>query len=239
VIKWKEWQWPVAFVCLCLGFLIAIQLQTQATLKRSSTPYQRSEVLVELLRQSNREKQDLTDEINSIRKSLGRQTAASEEPDMRAIAIEFKRAQLLAGLTPVTGPGISIALDDSDQPVRSLADADMFVIHDTNLVAVVNELKAAGAEAIEINGQRIVGNTAIRCAGPIILINTKQVAPPFIVEAIGNQNNLMQLDMIGGELDYLRGLGLKVSIDKKDNLDLPAYEGSIVMNFAEPTGGGD
>jgi uncharacterized protein YlxW (UPF0749 family) len=115
----------------------------------------------------------------------------------------------------------------------------MFVIHDTNLVAVVNELKAAGAEAIEINGQRIVGNTAIRCAGPIILINTKQVAPPFIVEAIGNQNNLMQLDMIGGELDYLRGLGLKVSIDKKDNLDLPAYEGSIVMNFARPTGGGD
>ena len=101
-------------------------------------------------------------------------------------------------------------------------------------MATVNELRAAGAEAISINGQRIVANTAIRCVGPVTLINTSKVSPPFIIAAIGSQSDLSQVDMRGGMLDSLRAWGMKVEMATKEILELPPYTGSIGTTFALP-----
>ncbi len=234
----KVWHWPVAFVCLCLGFLLAVQLQTQSALKRPTLPTRRLETAVEMLQQIERERDALADENRSLREAVtGR---ASNRASLRELVAELQRAQVLAGLTKVTGPGVVITLSDSDRPARPGEDEEVYLIHAEDLLATVNELRAAGAEAIAVNGQRIVASTAIRCVGPNILINTNKVSPPFIIEAIGDQNDLSQVDMRGGMLDSLRAWGMQVEIVAKDPLSLPPYTGSVGMTFALPElGGGD
>ena len=66
----------------------------------------------------------------------------------------------------------------------------MYIIHDDDLLRVINELRAAGAEAIAINGERIVAMSEIRCAGPTLSVNNNRSAPPYEIKAIGNPNNL-------------------------------------------------
>ena len=237
MLKKKEWQWSIAFVCLCLGFLLAVQLQTQSALHRTTLPSRRLEAAMELLSQSEREKKALEMEIDSLRTALAGQAEA--RPSLRELAIELQRIRLLSGLTKVTGKGVVVTLSDSDRPARPGEDQEVFLIHDEDLLKTVNELRAAGAEAIAINGQRVVGNTAIRCVGPTILVNTNRIAPPFIIEAIGDQKDLMQVNMRGGVLDLLRAWGIKAEIAASDLLDLPAYTGSISARFAEPVQGGE
>jgi len=232
----KEWQLPVAFVCLCLGFLLAVQLQTQSALRRPTLPYRRTEALMDLLQHSEREKESLESEINSLRTAVAGESARAS---LRGFAAELQRLQVLAGLTRVSGPGVVITLSDSDRPARPGEIQDAFLIHDDDLTRTVNELRAAGAEAIAINGQRVVASTGIRCTGPTILVNTNRIAPPYIIEAIGEKNDLLQVDMRGGLLDSLRAWGIKVEIAAKDSLILPAYVGSIGARYAKPVPGGE
>ncbi|MGE5599484.1 MAG: DUF881 domain-containing protein [Bacteroidota bacterium] len=233
----KEWQWPVAFVCLCLGFLLAVQLQTQSALQRPTLPTRRLEAALEMLQQIERERDALAEENKSLRTAVAGR--AANRASLRELQAEMQRTLVLAGLTPVSGPGVVITIDDSSRPARPGEDPEFFLIHDEDLLRTVNELRAAGAEAIAINGQRIVGSTAIRCVGPNILINTHQVAPPYVIEAIGEQNDLMQTNMRGGVLDFLRSFGYKAEIVAKDQIDIPAYTGSLGGNFATPKPGGE
>lgn len=226
----KQWQWPVAFVCLCLGFLLAVLIKTQITLNRPILT-RRVDTLMAVLAQTIKEKNSLEEEIDSLRKVVA---GSSNRVTNRELVSELQRLQVLAGLTKVSGPGVVITLNDSDRPARQDEVQDVFIIHDDDLLHTVNELRAAGAEAIAINGQRIVANTAIRCSGPTILINTTMVAPPFVIEAIGDKEDLMQLDMRGGLLDSLRRWGIRVEIAAKERLELPAYTGSVIAQYAKP-----
>src|SRR5262249_31305150 len=105
-----------------------------------------------------------------------------------------------------------------------------------DIANVVNELKAAGAEAIAVNGQRVVGSTAIRCVGPVVHVNDVPAAPPYVVLAIGDQNALLGgLNLPGGGLDGLRHFDTDmVRIEKKQTLHIPAFAGITQMRFARP-----
>ena len=75
------------------------------------------------------------------------------------------------------GPGVTVEMNDAQKPVGSGQDPNLFIIHDDDILAVVNELFAAGAEAMCINGQRVVATTEVRCVGPVIMVNGNRVAP--------------------------------------------------------------
>lgn len=142
---------------------------------------------------------------------------------------QLAQAEMLAGLTKVTGPGIEILLDDSSWEGIRDKDPNLLLVHDEDILAIVSELKAAGAEAIAINGQRIMFNTEIRCGGPTININSVRYAPPYIITAIGEPNNLYAY--MGGHesgyLDLLEYYGLQVNVEQKEELVVPEYKGNI------------
>ena len=96
---------------------------------------------------------------------------------------------LLSGTTDVKGEGVIITLSDGETPSDTSTRTDTLV-HDSDVLTVVNELKAAGAEAISVNGQRIISTSAIRCVGPVIQVNYQKVAAPFEIKAIGNAQYL-------------------------------------------------
>ena len=125
--------------------------------------------------------------------AVAAEQVAQQTPDSEAATpTPLTEAQLLAGLTPVQGPGIIVTLNDSQKlaPHIPAGFAPPNLIHDTDIAAVVNELKAAGAEAISVNGQRLVATSAIRCVGPTIFINYTPQAPPFVIKAIGDSKAL-------------------------------------------------
>ncbi len=148
---------------------------------------------------------------------------------------QLTQAEMLAGLTEVTGPGIEILLDDSSWEIIGDNDPNLLLIHDEDILAIVSELKAAGAEAIAINGQRIMFNTEIRCGGPTININTVRYAPPYTIVAIGEPNNLYGYmnDYGSGYLDLLEYYGLQVNIERKEELIVPGYTGAMSFKYVK------
>lgn len=137
-----------------------------------------------------------------------------------------------SGTTNVKGEGIIITLDDGDNNNPN-SDEDSLV-HDSYLLTVVNELEAAGAEAISINGQRIINGSAIRCVGPVIQVNYKKVAAPFEIKAIGNAQYLESaINIKNGIADILKRAGVKVDIRRESVVEIDKYDGTLNYQYVQ------
>lgn len=133
---------------------------------------------------------------------------------------------LLAGTTDVSGEGIVITLYDGNDSGS--------LVHDSDVLTVVNELRVAGAEAISVNEQRIITTSAIRCVGSVIQVNYQKVAAPFEIKAIGNAQYLESaLTIKNGVVDVLKGYGLKVTLTRESDISIPKYDGALSFNFAK------
>ncbi|MCL6559007.1 MAG: DUF881 domain-containing protein, partial [Firmicutes bacterium] len=118
---------------------------------------------------------------------------------------------------------------------------NLYVLHDEDVLRVLNELRAAGAEVMAINGERLLSTSEVRCIGPTILINkAKRLAAPFVITAIGDPDTMANaLKMRGGVIDTLQQFwGIQVSIRKLSQVTVPAYKGSRVFTYARTVGGG-
>jgi uncharacterized protein YlxW (UPF0749 family) len=148
---------------------------------------------------------------------------------------ELQRLKVLLGFTELKGPGITLTLKDSilKPPSTDVADQESFILHDYDLQRVVNELNVAGAEAISINGQRLVSRTGIRCVGPVAHINSVPVAPPFVIQVIGEPEVLKSALLIkGGIIDnWLKPLGFPVDIQTSQEVHVPAYTGAVELLY--------
>ena len=109
-----------------------------------------------------------------------------------------------------------------------------YLVHAEDLLAVVNELHAAGAEAVSINGQRMVGRSAISCAGSIVMVNGVRVAAPFEIKAVGEADVLdSALRFPGGVVDNLSPWGIEISIRKETMVEVPAYTQTALFKQTE------
>lgn len=138
---------------------------------------------------------------------------------------KMQEYQAILGLTDVTGEGVVITVADNNDEKNedSFSSINManYLVHDGNLVAIINELKAGGAEAISINGKRIVESTSINCAGNVIQINGEKVGSPFEIKAIGDKDLLYgELTKNGGTLYKLKKYGVITSIKKMDTIEI-------------------
>ena len=212
----------IACVCMVLGFMLAVQFRTTQDINKDM-PVQRVEVLTERLQQLEAENAVLQDELRDIRSSAG-------EEQSRRVAQDIA---LLSGSTALEGPGIIVTIDDSTQKNNAGNDANLYLVHDEDLLKVINELRAAGAEAISINGQRLTANSEIRCAGPTVSVNNVRSAPPFEIRAIGNTKDLeAAINMRGGVADTLKVWGISLRLEISDKVWIPAYKNAISYKYA-------
>ncbi|MDI3521850.1 MAG: hypothetical protein PWP43_32, partial [Bacillota bacterium] len=207
----------ITFICIILGVILTAQLRTQASL-RGNIPTKRIEEMASLLKQAESERDALRVQVNKLTAQLD-EVMTKEESVTAGMQEELERVRLMAGLIPLEGPGIVVTLNDSTRVAQPGQDPNLFLIHDEDLLKLVNELKAAGAEAVTVNGQRVVASTEIRCAGPTISVNNTRIAPPYVVQAIGDPDGLeTAIKMRGGILETVQFWGIQVQIEKKDKL---------------------
>ena len=211
-----------AIVFMDLGFMLSVQYKV--TEQQRSIRMDRVEDLSERLKAMETENKHLLEEINELRKN---DVDTHNDPSQ-------ERLNLLAGTTEVEGAGIEIVLDDSNIPKKANENPNLYIIHDEDLLRVLNELRAAGAEAISLNDQRIVAMSEVRCAGPTVSINNVRSAPPYVIKAIGAPKTLTSaMRLRGGVVETFEFWGIQVKIKSSENLRIPAFKAHRGFEFAK------
>jgi uncharacterized protein YlxW (UPF0749 family) len=172
--------------------------------------------------------------------------AASRNGAVAAAQAEGAQELSSAGLTGLSGPGISVTLDDA--PPRAGgglptgATADDLVIHQSDVQGVVNALWAAGADGVAIMGQRLIGTSAVICVGNTLLLQGRTYSPPFVVTAVGNAAQMRQQLAASYEVQLLKqavnDYGLTYAVADLRQVGLPAYDGPLEMRYAHRTATG-
>lgn len=212
----------IAIVFMVLGFMLSVQYKV--TVQQRTIRMDRVEDLSERLKAMETENKHLLQEINELRKKgVDRAKDHGQE-----------RLQLLAGTTAVEGAGIEVVLDDSAIPKKANENPNLYIIHDEDLLRVLNELRAAGAEAISLNDQRIVAMSEVRCAGPTVSVNNIRSAPPYVIKAIGAPKTLTSaLRLRGGVVETFEFWGIQVKIKSQDKVQIPALKAPRNFEYAK------
>ncbi|MDX5572157.1 DUF881 domain-containing protein [Streptomyces griseus] len=206
-----------------------------------------------------KEREELIDRINA--ETQAADTLESSVDALRSDVSERQRkaleqhggdqgelVALLAGATPVEGPGVKLVVDDAkntDQggggPRESSGFADTGRVRDRDMQRVVNGLWESGAEAIAINGQRLTALSAIRAAGDAILVDNRPLVPPYTVLAVGDGKELATAFRDSADGQYLQALkesfDIRTSISDQAKVQLPAAP-SLIVRTAEPKAAG-
>ena len=222
----------LGIMCFALTAGICIQIKTvKNTNSKVSQNYEENNLRAEVLKY--KEKYDnILKETEKIDAQLQSQidTATTNNSELEEAKNQINDGNKMIGLTEVTGSGIILTIADSEIDSNSVLDVSDLLIHDLDLLKVINELKNAGAEAISINNQRIILTTPIICGGNTININGERIGSPFEIKAIGSPEALANLSRPGGYLSKREKRGIKVSTIKKSNsITIPKYTG--VLNF--------
>jgi uncharacterized protein YlxW (UPF0749 family) len=151
---------------------------------------------------------------------------------------EIKRVNMLLGLTDVEGEGVVISLKDNDsvtaESISVTDDISYYLVHDMDLRSLVNDLENSGAEAISINGERIISSTSITCEGTIININGNKVGSPFTIKAIGPAIKMYgALTRPGGYVEGLNSTGINTTVKQSPKVQIGKYSGAISAKVME------
>ncbi len=232
----RHWLLVLTGLCLVLGALLG--LQVKARVARGDTQMaRRTNALVAMVSEARTQIENQRKEIADLRIQLSKyEEEAAAGHGLVKLSEELQNSRAALGLLPMRGPGIELTLDDSAMKADDNGgSSDLFVIHDFDLIGIINELWAAGAEAISLNGQRLVTGSAITCSGRLIQVNKVTIPPPFTFQVIGNQDNLMSaLNIRDGALDRLRRLEFVVKLTPKDEVTVPAIAIAPKFRYARP-----
>lgn len=231
------WQVLVPVVALLAGLLAATTAHTaRGTDLRSAG---RTDV-ADLVRQAEARAaadQATVKQLQSQVAALTNKRAQSDQ-GISNIKSAADRLSQPAGLVAVSGPGITLTLDDAHlrQPETDPEKANAEVVHQSDMQAAVNAMWAGGAEAIVVMGQRVVATSAVRCVGSTLLLNGRVFSPPFSIGAIGPVDGMRAaLDQSPGLQQYRKdaaSYGLRYELNTKSKVSAPAYDASVTLSYA-------
>ncbi len=229
-MKLKSFHWVLALMGVILGVMLSMQFRVVKDIQQNEI-VQRSQELSGQVVQMKKERDILQAQVARMRTQLDKLSTGPLAYQMKE---EMSHAEILACVTELAGKGVEVTLKDSNITLKPADNPNLYIVHDEDILKVVNELKAAGAEAIAINDQRFIATTEISCSGPTIRMNKKPLAPPFVITAIGSPEIMESaLKMKGGVAEYLQFFGIQISVKKLSKVTIPAYAGGIKYIYAK------
>ena len=184
----------------------------------------------------------LIDEKNNNLKQLEIAINKNDTALKSYINEEIESIKILAGLKDIKGPGVTIIIGDNEdkQLIGNTIQDD--IVHDSEIQIILNDLKNAGAEAISINGERVIYKSEVKCGGPIIRINGKSSANPFVFNVIGDPKTLYSSvtakNSFGWTLKEV--YNKKVEVEIKDEIIISQYNWlNSSFKYANPIKEGD
>jgi len=229
------------FAAIPIGLLLSLAIQTRPASSVGSDSSIRS-VSAETILRLEDEQRSLKDSIKSLRAQVdaAQKDTSNRRTQLSGLSSDIEAQKMAAGFTAVRGPGVRVTLDDSQSkniPVGT--DPNQLIVHDYDLRDTVSLLWANGAEAIAINGQRLVANTSIYCVGSTILVNDTRLSPPYVVEAIGPQR-MQAAANEPSAMERFKSLskkfGLGFATSWLEDLTVPAFDGHLTTRYASGQG---
>lgn len=233
----KDYLW-IGLICVILGVILAQQMKiVQNDMLDGLSPRQKSGELVNELQKVREEKEVLLEQINALEARL-QEIESSESKEsvlIKTLNEDLERYKMFAGLSDVEGQGIVITIDNP--PVDMNYTYEVNFVYDYHLLlSLVNELNAAGAEAISINDQRITGLSEIRTAGSSININLIPQQAPFVIKAIGSSDTLDgAVNQRFGIVSQIRDKRYLIEVKKSDNVRISKFNGIVDFRHANVT----
>lgn len=228
----------IGLLALFIGLVISIQITTtQGSDQGGLVPVAKAQGYLEELKQVRAEKDAAVQELNQLEARLDKIEKEKSDEDffLKGVVTDLEKYKMAAGVVDVKGPGVIVTVDDP-LPTEEYSDGySVIMLRYELLLSLANRMKDAGAEAISINGQRIIATTEISLAGENVNINTVPTAPPYIIKAIGNPDTIEStLNIRFGIIEQMKSYGLRIDIKKKDEMEIPRYSGVIKYRYAKP-----
>lgn len=224
----------IGVMCLLLAIGITMQMKIvgQSNLLVAQTQ-EESELKSQILKERDMYA-DNTELLSKREEVLEAERAVVTEnnSELEAVREEIEDLEKIIGIVDVEGPGVIVTLADGKYEQEQLLDPSSMLVHDADVLGIINELKNAGAEAISINDQRVISTTSIECGGNVININGEKIGAPFEIKAIGLPEQLAGLSRPGGSIDILNAYGVNASLEKKDEITILKYTGKIEFEYA-------
>ena len=220
---------------IIIGVLISMNLSFN---KGTTTTFLSSAQYQEAYNYKNQlygEISSLVNEYNTYEKKLEKYKAieTNKSSITDEIDMELEQNNMILGKVQVQGQGLIIDLNDADNKYFDNTFEDQFrLVHNTDIIQVMNDLRNGGAEAISINNQRIIDSSEIYCSGPFLRINGVKIVAPFTIYVIGNKEVLYNYMM--SDENYLKGMILRkinVNVTESDSVKIPAFIGNEKANF--------
>lgn len=210
-----------------LGILISMSIREKAEIM--------SPMSIEKIENYNRELNVVENQINvdkeiisHIKYSIEEKSSPAYQDELkRSLQNELKELKILSGEYDIKGEGIVIMIDDSKN--EDYKNTNLGIIHDIDIMIILNELKAAGVDAISINDVRVMGDSEIKCMGPTVKVDGHSKATPFIIKAVGDME--MIYNIMSDKNSYINLLEttyyMDVKVEKNKNIIIPKRDGRM------------
>lgn len=186
---------------------------------------------------------DRRTDARQLRDDIDELTASVSNATLKKLRAQAKTLEEPTGLTAVEGPGVRVTLNDAPPTVKPPdgKDPNLLFVHQQDIQAYVNALWAGGAEAVTLQGQRLISTTGIKCVGPTVVLDGVPYSPPYVIEAIGDIGAMntslatspATVTFAGYAHDSDYQLGLK--IEDVDNVKAAAYTAAVSLSYAKAT----
>jgi uncharacterized protein YlxW (UPF0749 family) len=194
--------------------------------------------LADLAQQETGRVQRLQDDVTELNAEIESLSEGLDDTKVDELQEQIETLSMPAGLVPLEGPGLTVTLDDAPREMREAAgeDASNAIVHQQDIQAVANAMWAGGAEAMTIQGQRVVSTTGIKCVGNTVLLHGVTYSPPYVVSAIGDvdamRSHLDSSPYLGAYLEAVEEYQLGWDVEEQERIEAPAFTGSTEMRYA-------
>jgi len=233
--KHARWAVIVPIVAAAAGLLFATSAQTSRGTDLRSSGHSD---LADLVRAQDRTVRERTATVQQLQAEVDSLTARAAPGNNTVARLRAESSVLspIVGTEAVTGPAISVSLNDAKRSAASLPKdftADDIVVHQQDVQSVVNALWAGGAEAMMLMDQRVISTSAVRCVGNTLILHGRVYSPPYVIQAIGSpaalRGALDQSEQVQIYRQYVKLLGLGYDVKTLDKAIFPAYAGSLSL----------
>lgn len=238
MLKNKKTYIVLAVLAMILGFAMTLSFQA-INFKTSTQEDPRYNTFINFINELEDKIGTMEQSIVSTREEMNnlQEQQTSEQDQLQKNQDILDYYNLSAGFTKVTGPGITITLDDNTQGAKIAQKKnpdeyypENYIIHDKDLLYLLKEL-AQNIEAIAINSQRVVDSSNIRCVGTVIMVDSTRLAPPYKIEIIGDPDKLEAVFLASNKYLELSTRDLPITIETSDAIILPAYTGTSALKY--------
>lgn len=237
----SRWRFGVPVICVLAGVLLAAThgVSGGGEIRSSDAPR-----LVDLVREAQASVESLSAERDRLATQIDSTHGRSTDTALAAMLARAAQLASVAGLDPVHGPGLVVTLTDARRDANGRfprdASPDDLVVHQQDIQGVLNALWSAGAEAIQMQDQRLIATSAPRCVGNTLLLNGRTYSPPYVVTAIGDpeamQAGLDEAALVTLYRQYVVRFGLGYNEEVRSDMEVVGHSDPVRMSFATPAG---